>query len=405
MLKKTGFFLMLLSLVLAALACVPPWNPEETPLPESTSTSTDEPEPDIPTPTNTPTNTPEPEPELPVFSNPTIFWLEMFTPVEGWAVTQDGNHLLRTIDGGITWLDATPPGLDPGSYTTLGISPEYLDANTVWVTPNSEPPANLYHTQDGGITWQVSPIPFESARYEFLDLNTGYAMVSLGAGAGSHYYAIYRTTDGGSSWTEVFSHEPGESKSLPEGGYKNGITFLDVNHGWIGGGIPMTDNLYLYYTEDGGATWAKETDISIDAMFAGFMFEVWQPVFVTDTIGYLPVRAMAPEGWANVLFYKSVDAGQTWTYQNFADDVRDFSLISNTEAWAVGQMNLIFGTDSLSSWYVPSSSGIPSTEYFIKVDFVDEMHGWVLTTPDDSTRDPIKLYRTTDGGLTWTLLP
>jgi photosystem II stability/assembly factor-like uncharacterized protein len=392
--------LMLLCLVLAILACVPPWN--TTPNPEPP----DETEPVTPTVTAavTPTPTEEPVPELPLFSNPELFRLEMFTADQGWAVTRDQNHLLRTEDGGQTWLEATPRDMDPGEHTTLGISPEFLDTDTVWFTPNSAPPTNLYHSTDGGASWQITPVPFDNARYEFLDLNNGYALVALGAGAGSHYVALYQTTDSGSSWTEVFSHEPGESKSLPNGGYKNGVTFLDMNHGWIGGGIPMTDHLYLYATEDGGATWQQETDIAIDEMFAGFMFEVWQPVFLTDTLGYLPVQAMAPEGWSNLLFYKSTDAGQSWTFQNFTDPLRDFSFTSPETLWGAARFNLLRGTDSAVVWFAPETSGIPDGEFFLKVDFVDENNGWVLTTPNDDTWDPVKLYRTTDGGASWMLL-
>jgi hypothetical protein len=56
------------------------------------------------------------------------------------------------------------------------------------------------------------------------------------------------------------------------------------------------------------------------------------------------------------------------------------------------------------TWSMLASTGIPADEFFLKVDFVDSLHGWVLTTPDDMTWDPLKLYRTTDGGASWVLL-
>ncbi len=405
--NRQKLYFMTLSLVLTTLACVPPWQTAPTPtstrqteVTSPTETSTTVPEIDA----FTPTPTEDSAPEILVFSNPTLFRLAMFTSTQGWAVTRDENHLLRTEDGGQTWLDVTPEDVDAGEFTTLGISPEFLDEETVWFTPNSAPPARLYHSADGGVNWQITPVPFNNARYEFLDINNGYALVALGAGAGSHYLALYRTTDGGVNWTKIFSHEPGESKSLPEGGHKNGITFLDMDHGWIGGGIPMTDNLYLYTTEDGGATWQQETDITIDEMFSGFMFEVWQPVFVSDTIGYLPIRAMAPEGWSNLLFYKSTDSGQSWTFQNYTDPFRDFSFTSPETLWGVSQFSLVRGTDSATSWFVPAYEGIPDSESFLKVEFVDESNGWVLTTPNDDTRNPVRLFRTTDGGVSWTPL-
>jgi photosystem II stability/assembly factor-like uncharacterized protein len=49
-------------------------------------------------------------------------------------------------------------------------------------------------------------------------------------------------------------------------------------------------------------------------------------------------------------------------------------------------------------------TGIPEGAFFLEIDFVDENHGWVLTTPSDETREPVRLYRTSDGGETWTSL-
>ncbi len=78
--------------------------------------------------------------------------------------------------------------------------------------------------------------------------------MDLGAGAGSQYVAIYQTTDGGANWTQMFSHEPARWLPCPAAGHKGGLSFLDMNHGWIGGDIPMNDYFYFYATTDGGAT-------------------------------------------------------------------------------------------------------------------------------------------------------
>lgn len=407
---KTGVYAAVVGLILAALACVPPWGSEPSPEPPETIPT----EPEIPTEepvviTEAPTEeepTEEPAPALPIYTEGQLFNIKMFTPTEGWAITRYGNRLLITRDGGETWLDATPPEFvpPPAEVTDLNLRPTLLDANTVWFTDILTETANLYKTEDGGDTWEVIPLPFDNARYELLDSQTGFAIVSLGAGAGSHYLAIHRTDDGGETWTEVFSHEPGESKSLRESGSKSGFTFLDVDHGWVGGAIPMEDYVYLFYTTDGGTTWAQETGITIDEMFQGHMMEVWPPVFVTDTVGFLPIRSMAPEGFINFLIYKTEDAGSTWTYQNFTDNCRDLTFISPDEAWCINVSNLIHTLDGGIGWFPPSYSGIPSGEFFLKIDFVDSLHGWVITTPDNDTWEPTKLYRTTDGGETWTEL-
>ena len=420
--RKSALLLVILAIFLSILACTPPWQ-KVTPSPTNTETQpsgeTEEPELEVDTPTPTQTETLFPSetptitatftatPPLPEFIDPVIFNFAMFTPTQGWAVTQDGNHLLRTLDGGVTWLDATPPALSspPSGYTTHGIYPFFLDAETAWFTPNSASGGMLYHTQDGGLTWAVNALPFDNARYNFLDLTIGYATVSLGAGAGSHYMAIYRTLDGGITWTLVFSHEPGEMKSLPESGSKNGLTFRGIDSGWIGGAIPMEDYFYLYYTTDGGQTWTQETDIAIPAGYEGGMFDVWQPIFVSASIAYLPVRANYPTG-IQMLIYRSDDYGLTWTFQNSVFDGRAIDFSSEDVGWVAANLAFLQSVDGGLSWSFLGADGIPPGEYYLGVDFVDDLNGWVLTTPDDYTWTPLNFYRTTDGGDTWIqLLP
>jgi len=404
-------------MVIAALACGLPWQEETAPVPtveirpsETPEDSATEPAVEAGTSTSTIepslTATEEISPTLPTFPNPVIFELGMFTPEEGWAVTQDGNHLLKTNDGGETWLDVVPSELYPlpEGFAYLGMDPFFLDEETAWFSPNALGNGTLYHTQNGGVNWVTTDLPFDRARYFFLNINDGYALVDLGAGAGSHYIALYRTEDGGSTWSQVFSHEPGESKSLPESGSKSGITFLDVDHGWIGGTYPMTDYFYLHFTEDGGATWAQETDISLPAVYDGSWLEVWQPIFVSDFVGYLPVRALAPDDNTYLLVYRSDDSGQTWTFQNSVQDGRVLDFYAVDAGWVAASTSLFQTSDGGASWNPITISSGPVGELILAVDFVDAEHGWIIATPDDETWIPRKLYRTSDGGMNWTQL-
>jgi photosystem II stability/assembly factor-like uncharacterized protein len=338
-------------------------------------------------------------PALPVLTSPVIFSFQMFTLLEGWAVTQYEDYLLITQDGGQIWLDATPSGLSP-----LNARPFFLDENTAWFTPGNS--GVIYRTQDGGVNWTTATLPFDSAGYFFLDQNNGYALVPLGAGAGSHYVALYRTADSGSTWVQVFTHEPGESKSLPESGTKNGITFLNMNHAWIGGTYPMEDYFYLHYSGDGGASWSREMDITLPGTYAGSWLDVWQPFFLSSSTGFLPVRALAPDDNQYLLIFRSDDSGQTWSFRNSVEDGRDADFISVDEGWIASGSGLFHTVDGGTNWSAVSGLGIPAGEFFLKVDFVDDQNGWVLTTPDDDTWSPLKLFRTADGGSNWTqLLP
>ena len=409
--NKIAILLSILALVLAALACQAPWNtptPTETNIPTEITT-----EPPIETETQAPseTATTEPTPSLPVFSSPVLDNISFFSPLQGWAVTKDNNNILVTVDGGVSWLDATPAALStlPSGTTSWGLSPFFLDANTAWVSPGNfgNGSGTLYHTTDGGVTWSTTPVPFDNARYFFLDQNGGYALVDLGAGAGSQYIAIYQTTDGGANWTQMFAHEPGGSMaSLPGSGHKSGFAFLDMNHGWIGGDIPMNDYFYFYATTDGGVTWSLETDIILPAGYSNTYEEVRSPVFVGGTVGYLPVRMLTDASETYLLIYRTDDGGQTWIHQGIVQNGQDVDFDSPSSGWMAAGTSLYRSTDSGMTWAAMSLTGIPSTESILKVDFVDGQYGWVITTPDSSTLSPLKLYRTEDGGANWTqLLP
>ncbi len=415
--NKLAIFLTIFALVLAALACQLPGSKTPTPtetVPPTEATTEVPTETATETATEPPTETPTAEPtsSLSVFSNPVISTFHFFTPTQGWAVTQDGNNVLVTHDAGQTWLDATPSGMGPlpSGYTSFSLSPFFLDQNTAWVTPGNMgvggTSGTIFYTVDAGETWASNSVPFDNARYFFVDASGGYALVDLGAGAGSQYVALYQTTDGGANWTQVFTHEPGASKSLPESGHKAGITFLDMNHGWIGGDIPMTDYFYFYFTMDGGATWSQETDISLPAMYSGSFLGVQQPFFLNGTVGYLPVRALTSGSDTYYLIYRSEDGGQTWTFQGAVQDGRAVNFYSLDAGWIAADSGLYFSNDSGVTWSPAAANGIPSGESMMSVDFVDSQNGWVLGTPDFSTQIPLNFYHTTDGGMNWTkLLP
>ncbi len=353
-----------------------------------------------------PTETTPPLPEPPAVSNAEIFGFHMVTPNWGWAVTRDQNRLLITADGGQTWLDVTPPGLEalPEGWVSHGIRPFFLDEETAWLMPNTGEEGLLYHTRDGAETWMIASPPFDNATFEFIDQNTGYALVGLGVGAGSHYVAIYRTQDGGQTWTQVFTHEPGQIKSLPNSGSKHGLTFKDVNHGWIGGAIPMDDYFYLFYTEDGGSTWAQAAEIALPGEFAGSMLEVWQPAFVEASTAFLPVRAYPPGGGIHLLLYASEDGGETWAFRGAVADGESVDFVSPHLGWLAAGSMLFHTVDGGVTWSALSAEGIDIAEVFLRVDFVDQQHGWVLTTPSSDTWEPLKHYRTEDGGASWSLL-
>ncbi|HNF95579.1 MAG TPA: hypothetical protein PLQ75_13065, partial [Anaerolineales bacterium] len=105
-------------------------------------------------------NTPLPAvAEVPIIESPAILNIQMLDEVNGWALTEE--KVVRTNDGGVTWYDVTPKNLKDAGYL---VNTDFLDENTAWVQfpdmnkyPNG---GTLYHTTNGGLTWESFSTPF-----------------------------------------------------------------------------------------------------------------------------------------------------------------------------------------------------------------------------------------------------
>ena len=225
-----------------------------------------------------------------------------------------GMGVYKTDDGGDTWR---PVGLE--LTTSIGriiVDPQNTDR--VWVAAigsyfDTDPNRGVYRTLDGGETWdQVLFVNDSTGVIDLVmdprDSNVLYAAawqrvrrVVTGAqlsGAGS---AIYKSTDGGDSWTKL-------TEGLPTGD----------DLGRIGLAICAADpdilyalysrrfrHLGLYYTDDGGQQWVQTDpygDLSGGTSdFAWYFGNIrvdpsdCQHVFVLD-----------------VRFWHSWDRGETW---------------------------------------------------------------------------------------------
>lgn len=348
--------------------------------------------------TTSPAETSQPS-QLPVVNSPQLTQFHFFNENDGWGVTE--SQIVRTNDGGINWFDATP-----GGSTQLGYAPfEFLDSQTLWMVLPSQDfqSGTLYHTTDGGVTWQSQPVPFSFANLQFLDAFHGFALAALGAGAGSEAVALYTTTDGGLTWNRIFINDPnvsGSNDSLPLGGQKYGFTFLDSSRGWVGGSIPMDDYIYLYRTTDGGSTWS-EVGLALPAGSESAQTGNAGPSFFSATDGVLVVNLVMPgDPGLAVLVYRTNDGGETWFPGQVIPSARQTQFSSFLDGYSWGDGMFYITHDAGQSWS-SITPGEDFTAMLSSFQFMNPQTGWVLTTNEAS--DP-SFYRTTDGGSTWTLL-
>jgi len=100
-------------IILASLACSLPGIPASAPATDIPATEAL---------TSEPLASPTPDsvlsasvPDLPVISNPALIQINMLDLMNGWGTTE--TNLVRTVDGGLTWYDMTPPGVSSLGYS------------------------------------------------------------------------------------------------------------------------------------------------------------------------------------------------------------------------------------------------------------------------------------------------
>jgi photosystem II stability/assembly factor-like uncharacterized protein len=176
-----------------------------------------------------------------------------------------------------------------------------LDARHAWASGAG---GTVLRTQDGE-RWERLAVP-GGEKLDFRDLDAPDSSVVFLMSAGTGDAArIYRSADGGSSWTLV--HTNPDAK-----GFYDAIAFWDAQHGLVLGD-PVDGRFVIRTTDDGGATWKPIAAETMPPALEG------EGAFAASGT-CLIARKGSKQAWfvtggaaSNARVFRTDDGGRTWT--------------------------------------------------------------------------------------------
>jgi photosystem II stability/assembly factor-like uncharacterized protein len=371
--------------------------------------------------------------------------------------------IMGTSDGGQHWWRSPPlPGAGIGCCgSQLGYTLYFSDAQHGWLYGMSwnvqgdmvwEADEQLWQTSDGGHTWSLvhGHLPLQGTTDQddeicpdegpfqvgFANQQDGWLTASSCATIGSAP-RVWRTTDGGISWTPAALPPPPRGWPTARDTYSG----VSVGRPWVVGSellVAVRDpslpaGLDIETSSDGGQSWRLTSRVSLTA--ARYASPSWfQPVdashWVVDAPGEVINTSDAGRTWSTVgrgtgpmsgsfwfsspsLGYARApgggvrvtrDGGRTWSAGTTPPSkrpaagpaIRSVQQLSPTYAVASGPGGIRVSRDGGRTWARLTAG--PGSHAVRSVQFVDPDTGFAV----DDIGKP--LWRTTDGGRTWTAL-
>jgi len=362
-------------------------------------------------------------------------------PVEIW----------HTTDGGTTWRQLAAHGI---AETQCKTGLWFLDSKRGIVAASDfSHAATIYRTADGGETWAAATLLPNPPNFQSQQGGVGYEVAWVKAFGANLYLAaygtpyIYRSTDDGATWkwiTKAGSTSvvlvtetrwldlsmPGQSMESVDSGQQfhqfasdfsydepKGTRFVfaddQVGYAFADGGAPQR-------TLDGGTHWTRIATPGVQAEPSPK--PTGSPIFIPmpgDAALSAPSTNVV---WALVVsqyLFRSTDQGKTWQQRawvsnhsagliSFVDDTNGWALfpgVPGTQCAEQG-VQLYRTTDGAATWKLVSVAqygqisphGFAFEQCKEAMYFADNMRGFVGA--DDPTGETV--YRTLDGGVTWT---
>ncbi|HWA05413.1 MAG TPA: YCF48-related protein, partial [Ignavibacteria bacterium] len=259
----------------------------------------------------------------------------------GWAAGA-GAIVRRTTDGGVTWGNGNPnPGVITGDIYNI----DALDANTAFVT--TSPGATfIYKTTNGGTNWtQVYTVAGGFINtIKMISATNGFAFGDVLAGN----WLMLKTTDGGNTWTTL-------ATVAGTGDGRNNCLQILGNDIWFG-----TGQNTVWHSTNLGVNWTSATVTGITGQITGIQFN-------SALVGIVGGATMS----------KTTDGGATWTLLP-ASGTGTISGIegSGNDYWYVRGTTIYRSTDLGTTWTLSHTHTAAQNDISLATDGAGCLTGW-----------------------------
>lgn len=283
------------------------------------------------------------------------------------------------LNAQVNWMPTNSPPSD--RYDDIS----FISPDTGWAVGSVGAQGKIYHTVNGGATWNVQKNTNTYIRsIEFADKNIGFAG-GLGTGNQS---VFFKTTDGGATWTDISSVITGTNRGIC------GICCVNTSITYAVG--VWSSPAYVMKTIDGGTTW---TQINMGA-YASRLVDV---LFTDANNGYVSGQSNVTGEGAVVL--KTSDGGTSWTKvftsNTAAEYVWKLQNLDGQNWFGSVEASVAFFNDSINNVFIKSTDGgntwvskpVGYSTYLQTIGFMDTQRGWTGGS---------QLFETSNGGNSWT---
>ena len=234
--------------------------------------------------------------------------------VAGFASFATGPSCFKTSDCGLTWQPMSDT-IGPGAQF---YKVHFVNKDTGFISNMGV----LSRTTDGGATFTRQELATEYnyiTNIHFIDRQTGFVSL-VQYGDASNLDRIFKTTDCGLTWTEVYNESSGPQVVFVYEGISQ-MHFTNELNGWaITTGSPGK----ILKTTNGGNSWTELTGHS----FTGYgMTDIY---FLNQQEGYIVYEQS---------IYKTINGGQSWTKQMTSPPdllVLEIEMLNNQLGYASG---------------------------------------------------------------------